>query len=280
MSPKKPWKKNLYENQEYEDNYTDPSFLKDLQKNLNVKTYSFLECFFGVTILSQNISCVTLFLIVFYYLYMGEIAPQKVLFFNCFLTSLGYLMYVGSSEINLPRIVEDSKTVLVVLLFGFIFSPLLHTLTDSISTDTIFFSTSFVLFMHLLLHDYEIDGFLVSKAISLNAGIFASICLASRLSSSFHAFTLLVIAAEVFALKPLLFQKVWKPYFVIPIILASCYYLFSISKVLLVIYLIVLTFVNLFCPFIFCKLNNHVHKNQVKGSWDEAIPILQDSREF
>lgn len=125
--------------------------------------------------------------------------------------------------------------------------------------------------MHVLLHDYGIDGFLVSRAISLNAGIFASICLASRLSSSFHAFSLLVISAETFALKPLLFKKLWQPWMVIPLIAITCWYLWIISKAVLIIYVVVILFVNVFCPFLFYKLNNHVHKNNIFGTWDEAI---------
>lgn len=268
--PKKPWKKNLYENLEYEDNYTDPSFLQDVRKNLNLRTYNFLECFSSSTKVSQNISSVTLFLVIFYYLYNNEVAPQKIIILNCVMTAFGYLIYVGS-EITLNRLIEDSKTAFVVLLFGFILSPLLHTLTDSISTDTIFFTTFFVFFMHLLLHDYGVDGFLVSRSISLNAGIFGSICLASRLSSSFHAFTLLVIAAEIFALKPLLFQKMWNSWLIVPIVLVTSYHLFIISKVVLVIYTVVLIFINLFCPFLFYRLNNSVNKNNLFGGWDEAI---------
>lgn len=128
MSARKPWKKNLYENQEYEDNYTDPSFLKDMKRNLNLKTYNFKECFLGCTFLSQNLSSVTCFLIIFYYLYNNLIAPQKILLYNCIVVALGYLVYAGK-DLNVNSLVEDSKTTFVVLLFGYILSPLLHTLT-------------------------------------------------------------------------------------------------------------------------------------------------------
>lgn len=87
---KKPWRKILYENQGYEDNYTDESFLKDLKKNHNHQEYSLLECFSGVTNVSQEISCVTLFLVIFYYLYENSVQPQKILFNSFALTGLGY----------------------------------------------------------------------------------------------------------------------------------------------------------------------------------------------
>jgi phosphatidylinositol N-acetylglucosaminyltransferase subunit C len=132
-----------------------------------------------VTKVSQEISCVTLFLIIFYYLYDSSVQPQKILFNSFAITGFGYIIYIGTDLQKIGNVIEDSKTVGVVLLFGYIFSPLLHTLTDSISTDTIFSNTFIILFFHLLLHDYGMEAFLVSKQLSLNCGIFASICLAS-----------------------------------------------------------------------------------------------------
>jgi len=269
MKPKAPWKKNLYENREYEDNYTDESFLKDLKTNYNNQHYTFAQCFCGVTNVSQEISCVTLFLIIFYYLYENTVQPQKILFNSFVFTGLGYMIYIGRDFQKIKNVIEDSKTVGVVLLFGYIFSPVLYTLTDSISTDTIFSNTFVILFFHLLLHDYGIDGFLVSRTVSLNCGIFASICLASRLSTANHAFVLLVVSAEVFVLKPLLFEKVWRPWMLAPIVAITIYFLYNISKLILTVYVLILVFVNIICPFTFQKLNDK--KFTISGPWDEAL---------
>lgn len=273
---KQPWKKNLYENKEYEDNYTDESFLKDLKKNNNLKNYKLLDCIKGITIVNQEISVVILFLLVFHSLQENTVHPQKLLFNSFVLTTIGYLIYIILDISKLKNVIEDSKTVLVVLLFGYVFSPLLHTLTDSISTDTIFSTTFIILFFHLLLHDYGIDGFLVSKTISLNCGIFASICLASRLSTPFHAFVLLVISAEVFVLKPLLFEKIWKPIMLIPIVLITIYCLLQTSNLILIIYLVILFFINFVCPLIFQRFHNH--KSIIEGPWDEALIESDDEK--
>lgn len=278
-SKKKPWRKNLYENREYDDNYTDKSFLKDLKKNYNIQQYSLSECLCGVTNVSQEISCVTLFLIIFHYLYENTVQPQKILFNSFALTGFGYMIYIGTDFQKIRNVVEDSKTVGVVLLFGYIFSPLLYTLTDSISTDTIFSNTFIILFFHLLLHDYGIDGFLVSRTVSLNCGIFASICLASRLSTTHHAFVLLVVSAEVFVLKPLLFEKVWQPWMIIPIVAITFYFLYNISHLILTVYLLILFFVNIICPVIFQKFNNK--KCTISGPWDEALiedPVVENKK--
>jgi phosphatidylinositol N-acetylglucosaminyltransferase subunit C len=266
----KPWKKNLYENQGYDDNYTDPSFLKDLQKNINVKHYTFFEAFKGASRLSQQISCVSTFLIIFYFLYTDRVTPQAVLLHSSLATISGYASYYAKHKsLSLSLLIEDSKTVLTVLVFGYIFSPLLHTLTDSISTDTIFSTTFFVMFLHLIFFDYGITAFIVSKAISLNAAIFGAICLSSRLSSSFHAFVLLVVSAEFFALSPILVEKIWSPWWLLPTTLICSYFLWMISMPILITYLMMLLFLNIACPYIF--VNHQKYKNNIHGPWDEAI---------
>ena len=50
--------------------------------------------------------------------------------------------------------------------------------------------------------------FRVSQSLSLNAAIFASVCLASRLPTVWHAFATVTFAVEVFALWPLLRRKI------------------------------------------------------------------------
>ena len=129
--PKKPWKKVLYGNEEYPDNYTDESFWKDLKTNLNLKTYTLPEIFSGLTILSQQISCVALFLVIFYFLYINELQSQKLLLNSFLFTGFGYLFYVGKN-IKLQRTIEDSKTVLAVFMFTYLCSPLLQTVCKTI----------------------------------------------------------------------------------------------------------------------------------------------------
>ncbi|XP_050090042.1 phosphatidylinositol N-acetylglucosaminyltransferase subunit C [Anopheles aquasalis] len=271
---RKPWKKNLYENGEYEDNYTDPSFLKDMKTNVNLTTYSAVDAFSGATRLSQQICVVTAFLIIFHHLYTERIGPNLIFCQSAVGTMLGYFVYAGRN-IQLAKFIEDSKTAVAVLVFGFIFSPLLHTLTNSISTDTIFSMTFFVLVLHLVFFDYGISAALVSKAISLNAAIFGAICLASRLSSSLHAFVLLELAAVFFALGPFLVCKLYSIQLLVLSIAVCCYFLQSISHIILYSYLSLLLFVNVFCPWLFVRMQKY--KNNINGPWDEAIVTEEGS---
>ncbi len=47
----------------------------------------------------------------------------------------------------------------------------------------------------------------VQQSLSLNAAIFASVCMASRLPTTWHAFATVTVAVEMFALWPILRRK-------------------------------------------------------------------------
>lgn len=267
-SKQKPWKKNLYENQGYPDNYTDPSFLKGLRKNKSIKNFTFLEAFLGAARINQEISVITVFLIVFYFIFMEQISSEILLLKSISITIIGYLIY-WKNNLKWAILKSDIQTVGVFLFFGYLFSPVLHKLTESISTDSIYTTAFFTMFIHLITFDYGIDAFLVSKTISLNAAIFGSICLASRLSSSFNAFTLLVASTVFFVLTPMFINKFKYPFWLLPLIVFNFKILYSISISTLITYIVVLIFINIVCPIIFIKLQ--AYKNTIHGPWDEAI---------
>ena len=202
-------------------------------------------------------------------MYVEIVQPNSILFYSSVTTIIGYVIFFFFKHYAFSTLLEDFKTVLTVLVFGYIFSPLLHTLTDSISTDTIFTTTFFVIILHLVFFDYGLPAFIVSKAISLNSAIFGSICLASRLSTSFHAFTLLVVSAEFFVLFPILTRTYWTALWLLPVSLICSYFLYCFSTSLLALYILLLLFINIVCPYIF--VYQQQFKNNIHGPWDEAI---------
>ncbi|KAJ8973773.1 hypothetical protein NQ317_002976 [Molorchus minor] len=120
---------------------------------------------------------------------------------------VGVVLIAGVKE----KLGHDLRTVLTFVVFGQLFSPVLHTLTDTISTDTIYTTTFFMLLVHLIYFDYGVSAAIVSNSLSLSAAVFASICLASRLPSAHHAFILMTVATETFVLFPLLRKELRKP---------------------------------------------------------------------
>ncbi|XP_055690749.1 phosphatidylinositol N-acetylglucosaminyltransferase subunit C [Lutzomyia longipalpis] len=272
---KKRWRKNLYENQGFEDNYTPKTFLKELQKNQNVREFTFLEAICGATKVSQQISIVVAFLILYHGLFTRWLSPETVLLHSSLATLTGYVIYLATCERRLSgAVARHSKTVLGVLVFGFIFSPLLHTLTKSISTDTIYSVTFFVFCLHLIFFDYGLEAHMVSRAISLNAAIFGSICLSSRLDTSFHAFVLLATVVELFVLLPILLRRFWAPPLLLPTFIGCMIFLHSISLPTLITYILGLLAINVLFPWLFVR--SQPFKHIIHGPWDEAVVESMD----
>lgn len=120
------------------------------------------------------------------------------------------------------RVIRSSVLVFMALLA---LAPVLKTLTEATSSDSIW-ALSFSLFgLHTLLADYTAPSphesrerydfvyscqcscsFVVSltSVLSMNAAISASVVLASRLDSDLSVFALVLLAVQIFALSPLL----------------------------------------------------------------------------
>lgn len=276
----KPWRKVLYENRGYADNYTDPSFLKELQLNKFVRIISYGEAILGAAKLTQKMTSVIIFILLFYLLYTGHLSAGTLMVQATTVTVLAYVYSIVKLGLNIRTIIDDSKTALGVLVSGFLLNPLMHTLTTSISTDTIFSTTFIMMVMHLIFADYGLEAFMVSKAISLNAAIFATICLSSRLESSFHSFVLLTVAIELFVLLPIFlrsaFSNKWQfSPFVLCCVGSSAFILhrFTITPLLFT-YLGLIGFVNFVCPIIFVRQQKF--KDNKHGPWEEAIVKATD----
>lgn len=269
-TPLLPWQKTLYGNAGYPDNHTDITFLKDLQTNKHVRTFRYAEAFGGAARLTHQITCCCLFLSIFHAMYAQRVRPETVLANSTLCTLAGYVVFMATGPPHnrrWQRVRDNCKTVVAVLVSGYILAPMMHTLTDSISTDTLFTITFFVLIVHLVFFDYGLPAFMSSKAISLNAALFASICLASRLPTATHAFALLCVAAEFFVLFPRLVQQIWHVAMVGPVWL--CVWTLHGMPVVLGLYVLCCVVVNVVCPAVFVHLQQY--KQTIHGPWDEAI---------
>ncbi len=82
-------------------------------------------------------------------------------------------------------------------------SPLLMTLTSSYSSDTIWALTFSLFVVHVVFHDYTkrdpVEASTFQSTISLNAAIFASVLLASRLNSAEPVFAFMLFSFLLFA---------------------------------------------------------------------------------
>ncbi|KAJ9589028.1 hypothetical protein L9F63_017672 [Diploptera punctata] len=272
MQKQKKWKKNLYENVGYPDNYTDKTFLEELKKNVHAKEISPLNAVLGAGLVTQEICIVVLFVVIYVYLLNVWVEPETMFVQSSLVAAIGYLTYriVLTNKNYYNVLIKDFRTVLIFVAFGYVLSPILKTLTDTISTDTIYAMTSFMMMIHLIFFDYGVSAAIVSSSLSLNAAIFGSVCLASRLASPFHAFVLLTNAVECFVLLPILLSKGKGSILVLAVMISvAIYALWTVSLTMTILFICVSIFVTVLCPIWFLRWQNY--KENIYGPWDEAI---------
>ncbi|CAH1642955.1 unnamed protein product [Spodoptera littoralis] len=267
---RKPWVKNLYENREYPDNYTDKNFLQELRKNLNIEKVTLPQAIQGSFRVALRLCICVLYAIIYVYMYNNWVHTYTVIYTSITATLFSYFLYICFAG---SAILRHLKTVLVYLSIGYLLSPILHTLTDTVSTDTIYAWAVIMMIIHLIFFDYNVPAALVSKSLSINAAIFASVCLVSRLSTPFDAFVLLTISVILFVLSPQLFKtilhtKLFNIIYIVTLIF-TIVGLYSVSITLLCYFAIVVFILTCYCPFLFVYWQKY--KDNKYGPWDEAV---------
>lgn len=221
-------------------------------------------------------SAVLLFVIAYNSLDSGTISSETILGISMATSILGYLLHIGtSSSPSITSILRDMQHVSIFLIFGLGLSPVLYKLTDTISTDTIHTTSGFMLFVHLVFHNYGLDkAAIVSNALSLNAALFAAVCLASRLVSSYDAFVLLSLSVVAFVLFPIFRLELYGRFLVMVtlitvvsvVALTAQFYALSASVCASLAFVLVIGV----CPALFVRWQTFKHT--IHGPWDEAVP--------
>jgi hypothetical protein len=192
---------------------------------------------------------------------------DSMIYIMSLITVMGYLAIAGFS-------VHEVRTV--ILFGGFLFglSPIIQTLTRSISDDTIYAMVSICLFTNFFLHDYSIsNGDYMSKCVSLNAAIFAAVCLASRLDDLNNVLGTIIIAVLMYGIIPPVRKKMAgsrvMPLWTMLLLIGSIY--ISYVSVLIVIVPLIISAVAclVIVPAFFVHLQKQ--KDNIYGPWDEAV---------
>ncbi|KAF8544303.1 phosphatidylinositol N-acetylglucosaminyltransferase subunit C [Trichophaea hybrida] len=91
-NPKKSsqWKKLLWVKQDYPDNWVDPTFLKDLQRNINVHPYNFYSLVAESTVVVQHLASALIFVTSFVAIYIEVVSPVSVVVISSVLTVAGW----------------------------------------------------------------------------------------------------------------------------------------------------------------------------------------------
>lgn len=268
---RKEWKKILYENQGFPDNYTDTTFLYELKKNVNLRRLKFKDAVSGAGLLSREISVVVVVGEVFVALHYSLMDPVVLLLCFTLFTLFGYVIYI--TRYQRRSITHDLLLVITYVVFVTLMSPILKTLTETISTDTIYLTSVCMMLAHLMFYDYDSFSTSVSKALSFNSALFGSLCLASRLSLSFDVFVLLTVAVSCFALLPPLMAAFGRSNMVAlsfdSVALAGLWF---VSQTFCVFFFIGLFTLNLAVPYLIVRWQKY--KENISGPWDEAKPSI------
>ncbi|RWS05688.1 mitochondrial import inner membrane translocase subunit TIM50-like protein, partial [Dinothrombium tinctorium] len=137
----------------YADNYVPSTFLKDLRKNVNIHYYSLKEIIINSVVITQEICSIVIFIVVFILLNGGN--PSTAVFVCVFIAFVTFLLYIALMlQSKHSNVFVELKNVIIFLFGGFTVSPVLKTLTETISADTIYAMVTLMMLIHLIFYDY------------------------------------------------------------------------------------------------------------------------------
>ncbi|KAG0123269.1 phosphatidylinositol N-acetylglucosaminyltransferase-domain-containing protein [Tuber indicum] len=93
IKKRKPWRKLLWVKQDYPDNWVDPTFLSQLQRNINVHPYDFYSLVADSTVIVQHLSSVVIFVTSFIAMVKERVSPVSVALVSTALTVAGWAVW-------------------------------------------------------------------------------------------------------------------------------------------------------------------------------------------
>eukprot|EP00158_Paraphelidium_tribonemae_P003206 Partr_v1_DN25954_c0_g1_i8_m68552 putative phosphatidylinositol glycan anchor biosynthesis, class C len=282
------WRKLLYVKQDFPDNHVDETFLEEMVKNANVRWYDYWTLVRDSAVITQHMSTIVIFTAVFVQVYDSTLSIHALILVANALTLLGYVFWemVLSKALSLPRYTRVKTLKGTILFFTTLLglSPILKTLTQDTSDDTIWALTFCFFFINMLFHDYSSThpDIKYTGSLSTNAAIFSSVLLASRLNSNTEVFGLMMFAIDMFALFPIFRRAVrnFSPALTIALsvllVSVTIVVLLGTSLALVTIYAFLNLFITFACPFWLIWIQRY--KNEIRGPWDEAKLVL--SKEY
>lgn len=275
-----PWRKLLYIKQPYPDNYTDPSFLSQLKRNTTVQKYPYWKLAKDFSLISLHLSTLAMVHIVFFGMYNFNWDPRLPASLGTFISIICYISFKLSDKTT-PRRLNALKSSILIMFSILTLSPVLKSLSESTSSDSIWTLSFWLCVCNLLFTDYHFDINEKYKPVfSMNILISNVIVLASRLESTGSVFCFILFAFEVHGMFP--FFDIWlrrnysSAHWLVMFILGFIvdFFIFKMGGVkVLMVWVALHFFVVLVCPIYFLELQKY--KNELQGPWDPAKPIIE-----
>ncbi|KAK9380167.1 phosphatidylinositol N-acetylglucosaminyltransferase subunit C [Kockiozyma suomiensis] len=278
---KRPWRKLLWVHQPYPDNYVDVSFLSQLKRNMHVQQYSFWALSSDSTVIISHVSTVALFVCVFVVIYNFDWNPAWFAFSGSGFTLIGYFVwdYLGN---NTTSRTATSKSALLIVSTLLGLSPVLKSLTQSTSSDSIWAISVWLFLLNIFFHDYSVGPRkTVPPTLSTNLAIAAAIVLASRLSTTLSVFSFLLFSIELFGLFPI-FSRWLRSYSFIGHLILTAFLIITTEIGMLRIgglwasgiWFAAMLSAAFIAPGWLIALQKY--KNEIQGPWDPAKPVLRN----
>jgi len=291
------WEKILWKKQAYDDNYVDASFLSQLRTNATASFPTWEFIMLSSLSIGQKLSIVLLFVAIFALLYMGLLHSSALIWLSTLTTFI--LACMGSCVPKESELVNEGKSIahtissIVVLIFALqALSPVVRTFSETTTDGSVWACAAILFGGHLAFADYSMlqdPRSRLRSTISLNMAMCASVVLSSRLTMDADVYALLLVALQMFAIYPLLRDRVYMyygnvttrdqrqiPRMVVPItslfVCASMYAMWRVSPVVAVfLEPCALFFVCLLCPLWMRRAQRW--KTEMRGPWDEAVLV-------
>ncbi|KAK8391210.1 hypothetical protein O3P69_017106 [Scylla paramamosain] len=263
------WRRVLWKKQPFPDNYVGDSFLRVSKKR---KELSLCEACHGALSVTHEIcSCLGL-VVIFFGISESHLNSACVLTLTA---TMGVGGYIITRTKLITSVRDDVKVACFYMVLIACASPIIKSLTGSVATDSINASTTFLLLLRLAVHDYGTEVAIVNPTVSHNVGLFASVCLASRLESDLDVFTLMTVAVTFFTLFPSFrryFQNQlgyrWSMVVTLVVAVITVSGILLYAPHLLLLFLIALFVCNFLIPLLYVSLQGY--KQNIYGPWDEA----------
>ncbi|PIN12954.1 N-acetylglucosaminyltransferase complex, subunit PIG-C/GPI2 [Handroanthus impetiginosus] len=280
------WRKVAYGGMQpgFDDNHTDESFLEDMIMNANVVKRDLVKVMLDSVSISQYLCIVALVVLVWTYTLRSIFSERSLLLLDFILLGAGFFVILLTAEMISFNLLLNYILKISFFITGlYILSPIYHTLTRSISSDSIWALTATLVILHLFLHNYsgspmkasgDLEYSTFTSNISLNASIVASLLIASRLPSRLHVFAIVLFSLQVFLFAPFVSFCIRKYSFwlhlcfSLGLMAVTLFSVYQLHQLLFILLLSILVFVNLVCPYWLIRIQEY--KFEINGPWDEA----------
>lgn len=268
----------------FDDNHTDDTFLQEMVMNANVVKRDMLKVMLDSVSISQYLCIVALVVLVWTHTLNSTITENFLILLDITLVGSGFFILLLTAKMLSFNLLLSYAIKISFFTTGlYVLSPIYHTLTRSISSDSIWALTTSLVIVHLFLHNYSgstikapgaLENPNLTSNISLNASIVASLLIASRLPSRLLVFAIILFSLQVFLFAPLVTYCLKKYSFRLHLCFSfvlmamTLTWVYRMHKLLFVVLFGLLVFVNLVCPYWLTRIQEY--KFEINGPWDEA----------